>query len=101
MTAVGPPDWATRRFPTSSAIMGANSANALSHCQSWSSVGTSANQPRADSKFDVGGQPLQTAFTTEPALLVAAKWAGGIKLVVGICPDHAGAQFANGFEDLA
>src|SRR5207253_1217592 len=41
-----------------------------------------------------------SAFAAKAAFLVAPEWAGGIELVVGVRPNHAGAKLINDFENF-
>src|ERR1039457_1976022 len=46
-------------------------------------------------------QPLNPAFATETAFLVAAERTRRVELVVGVRPDDAGAQLVDNLENLA
>src|SRR6187402_1262222 len=46
-------------------------------------------------------QSLQSALATEAAFLVAAERTRRVELVVGVRPDHAGAQLVDHLENLA
>ena len=52
-------------------------------------------------KAQVRQQSVQPSFASKPAFLVTTERAGRIKFVVGVCPDHAGAQLVHHFEDFA
>src|SRR5262245_46881793 len=58
------------------------------------SVGMVSLQP------NVRHEPVPTALTAHPALLVAAERAARIELVEGVGPHHAGFQSARHLEDL-
>ncbi len=50
---------------------------------------------------EIRQQTVPSAFAAKTAFLVATEWAGGIKFVVGIRPNHARAQLVNDLENFA
>src|SRR5690606_24823317 len=51
-------------------------------------------------QFHVGAEAVPAAFPADATFLVPAEWRGGVELVEGVRPDHAGAHAAGHLEDL-
>ena len=55
---------------------------------------------RFSGEVEVGFEAVATAFATEAAFLVATEGGGGVELVVGVCPEHAGSDAFGDVEGL-